>query len=103
MSDGLLGSGGSSEKIYLHLIELSDADIAQLRPREDEHGNKEHDRLAEPRNEEWWIAIAGDKSWPKTMRPKVVSRCPLVDGVPKPAPITDDERRALQQAGATLP
>ncbi|MBW2527635.1 MAG: hypothetical protein JRI23_25865 [Deltaproteobacteria bacterium] len=102
MTDGAVGTGGSSEKIYLHLLELSDAEIAQLEPREDEHGNKQHDRLALPRNEEWWIAVEGEKVWPKTIRPKVVSRCDLATGAPVPKPVTDEEREALKKAGVEL-
>ena len=104
MSDGVLGQQGSSEKIYLHLLELQDNEISQLCSRVDENGNSQSDRLALPRNEEWWIATAGEKFWPKTARPKVASSCTHdANGVPSPRPITSEERQALQQAGASFP
>lgn len=102
-SDGVVGSGGGSEKIYLHVLEVSDADIARLVPREDDHGNKQSDRRALPNNDEWWIAVDGDKVWPKTLRPKVVSHCLLKDDRPQPAPLTDDELAALRKVGVSLP
>ncbi len=102
-TDGVVGKGGSSEKIYLHVLEITDADIACLRPREDEHGNKQNDRRALPQNEQWWIAVDGAKVWPKTLRPKVVSRCRLQAGVPEPTPLGEDELTALRKVGASLP
>ena len=87
----------------MHVLEVSDADIARLRPREDEHGNKEHDRLALPSNEEWWIAVAGEKVWPKTFRPKVVSHCVVEGGRTKPQPVSEEELAALRKVGASLP
>ena len=102
-SDGVVGQGGGSEKIYLHAIAIDDGDIAKLKARVDENGNKEHDRLALPRSEEWWLAVDGDKAWPKTTRPKVVSRCTLDDaGVPRPRPLDDDELAALRKLGVSL-
>ena len=44
-SDGVVGQGGSREKIYLHVIELSETESKRLVPRQDEHGNRESDRL----------------------------------------------------------
>ncbi len=102
-SDGVVGQGPGREKIYLHVLDVSDADIARLTAREDEHGNKQSDRRSLPMNEEWWIAVEGDKVWPKTLRPKVVSRCRIEGGVPRPVPLGDDELEALRRAGATLP
>lgn len=102
-SDGVVGKGGGSEKIYLHVLDISDADIGKLVAREDEHGNKQSDRRALPMNEEWWIAVEGDKAWPKTVRPKVVSRCVLDDDVPRPAPLGEEELAALRKVGASLP
>ncbi len=58
------GAAKSSEKIYLHVIEIADAEIAKLGPRVDEDGNKQHDRLALPRNEDWWVAVEGEHAWP---------------------------------------
>ncbi len=102
-TDGVLGKGGGKEKIYLHVLEISEADTARLKPREDEHGNKQHDRLALPMNDEWWIAVEGDKVWPKTLRPKVVSHCVLQDGKPRALPLSDDELATLRKVGASLP
>lgn len=103
-SQGVVGDGGGSEKIYLHVIEVSDAEVAQLGPRVDEHGNKESDRLALPRNEEWWIAVEGDKAWPKTVRPKLASRCALdAAGVPRPAPLGEADLATLRKLKADLP
>jgi hypothetical protein len=102
-SAGVLGVGGGSEKIYLHLLELSDAEVKQLAARLDEHGNRQSDRLALPRNEEWWIAVAGEKAWPKIPRPKVVSRCRLEANIPTPLAINAQEEEALRKAGVKLP
>ncbi len=101
-SDGALGKGGGSEKIYLHVLEVSDDDLARLRPREDDNGNQQSDRRALPNHDEWWIAVDGDKVWPKTVRPKVVSHCVLDGGVPVPAPISEAELEQLRKAGASL-
>jgi hypothetical protein len=104
MSQGVVGEGGSSERIYLHVIEVSDADAARLGPRVDENGNRESDRLALPRNEEWWIAVEGDKVWPKTVRPKLTSRCAIdASGAPKPQPLSEAERDVLRKLKAPLP
>ena len=103
MSDGAVGVGHGSEKIYLHVIEISAADLARLGPREDEHGNKQHDRLALPMNDEWWLAVDGDKAWPKTTRPKVVSHCKLDGGMPKAVPLSEEEAAVLVELGVTLP
>ena len=102
-TDGVVGEGPGAEKIYLHVIAISDADIATLSPREDEHGNRQHDRLALPRNEEWWIAVDGERRWPRIPRPRIVSRCSLDGGVPKPAPVTEEEAVALRKQGVELP
>jgi hypothetical protein len=102
-SEGVVGKGGGSEKIYLHVLDVSEGDVARLGPREDEHGNKQHDRRALPNNEEWWIAVEGDKTWPKTVRPAVVSHCALDDGKPVPQPLSEPELAALRKVGASLP
>jgi len=98
---GAVGQGGGSEKVYLHVLELDDRTVASLRPRVDENGNTQHDRLARPRDEDWWIAVEGEKVWPGTVRPRVTSRCVLdASGVPRPAPITEDELAQLRKVGA---
>jgi len=108
-SEGVVGapiaSGrGGSEKIYLHAIELNAADIARLSAREDEHGNKQHDRLALPMNEEWWIAVEGELKWPKLGGHKVVSTCFVGDnGVPKPSPLSPQDAARLVKAGVKVP
>ena len=103
-SEGVVGQGGASEKIYLHVIDVSDGDVARLAPREDENGNQQHDRLALPRNEEWWIAIEGEKIWPRTVRPKLTSHCRMDErGVPRPVPLASDDLATLRKLGARLP
>ncbi len=102
-SEGVVGVGGGSEKIYLHVISVADSAIAKLGPRIDEHGNKEHERLALERNEEWWIAVEGEKAWPRTHRPKLVSRCKLSEhGAPVAVPLTEAELASLRKLGAKV-
>ena len=103
-TQGPLGDGPGSEKIYLHVIEVSDADIAKLAARVDEHGNREHDRLALPGNEEWWIPVDGKKAYPKTFNPKIVS-CAVTgsDGIPRAKALGEEELMALKKAGANIP
>jgi hypothetical protein len=103
-TDGALGEGGSSEKIYLHVIEITDAELKLLVPRVDENGNKQSDRLALPRNEAWWIAVEGEKTWPKTvLKPKLASRCRYDDkGVPQPVPVGEKELAELRKLGAKV-
>lgn len=102
--DGIVGQGGGKEKIYLHVIPITDAEIAKMGPRIDEHGNKEHDRLALPDQEDWWIAIDGEKFWPGTLNPKVRSKCSY-DGstAARPSPLTDAEIAELRRVKAKLP
>ena len=60
-SEGVVGDKLSPlirEKIYLHVLPLSDAEIAKLVPRLDEDGNKQHGRLAPPGEESFCIARA---------------------------------------------
>lgn len=98
---GAVGQGGGSEKVYLHVMELDERTVASLAPRVDEHGNKQHDRLARPGDEDLWIAVEGEKVWPGTVRPKVVSRCTLPEGgKPVPRPITDEELAELRRVRA---
>jgi hypothetical protein len=97
----VLGVGPGSEKLHLFVAELEGAVIAKLRPRVDEDGNKQNDRLALPGNEEWWIALEGEKAWPGIPRPKITSRCTYdASGVPSPRPVDEDELAALKKAGA---
>jgi hypothetical protein len=95
------GSGApkSSEKIYLHVIEIQDKDIAKLSARVDEDGNKQHDRLALPRNEDWWVAVDGEFAWPKVFGPRVFSRCVDVETAPKPAPLGEADIERLRKSG----
>lgn len=99
-SEGAIGEPKGSEKIYLHVLSLTDREIAQLKPRLDEHGNKQHDRLALPRNEEWWIAVEGEISWPKIHRQKILSRCvQREDGGWQPAALSEEDLGRLRQVG----
>lgn len=103
-SDGVAGDGPGSKKLYLHVIAITDEELKQLKAREDEHGNKESDRLALPRNEEWWIAVAGEKVWPKIPRPRIVSHCQTDEsGFPRPQPLSADAAEQLRKKGVTLP
>ena len=102
-SDGALGQGGSSEKIYLHVIEVDDATIKRLVPRVDEAGNRQSERLSLPNDDVWWIAVEGDKAYPKTMNPKITSRCAMgQDGIPRAQPLGDAQIAALKKAGARI-
>ncbi len=102
-TDGALGQGGGSEKIYLHLIEVSDDDIARLVPRVDENDNRDHSRLALPNNDEWWVPVDGKKAYPKTFNPKVISRCLTGgDGIPKAQPVGGADLALLKKAGAKV-
>jgi hypothetical protein len=103
ISKGVVGEGPGSQKLYLHVLALEDAELKKLKARVDENGNKEHDRLALPDNDEWWIATEGTKAWPKTVRPKLVSRVAFEGGVPKPQPLSDEDRATLSKLGVKLP
>lgn len=101
---GVVGQGPGSEKLYLFVIAIDDAALAKLGPRVDEDGNKQHDRRALPGNEEWWIAVEGEKVWPGTVRPRVTSRCTFApDGAPVPHPLDEAEHAAIEKTGAKLP
>ena len=68
-----------------------------------DHGNKQHDRLALPMSDEWWIAVDGEKRWPRAPRPRVVSHCLLDDnGIPRPAKVSDEERTLLEKLGVSF-
>jgi hypothetical protein len=104
MSDGALGQGGGPEKIYLHVIDVSDEQILKLAPRVDDDDNRQSDRLALPRNDEWWIAVEGRKVWPKTYNPKLTSTCEMgADGIPRARPLTDAGLATLKKLGVGLP
>jgi hypothetical protein len=98
-SAGVVGEYKGKEKIYLHVLPITDAEIAKLSTRVDEDGNKQHDRLALPRNEEWWIAVEGEAAWPGVIRPRITSRCADVATKPRPVPLTDEELGRLRKAG----
>ena len=67
---------------------------------EKSHGNKQHDRLALPRNEEWWIAVEGEVSWPKIHRQKISSRCvQREDGGWQPVALSEEDLGRLRQVG----
>lgn len=101
---GVIGSGGSRETIYLYVIEISDAEVKRLRPRVDENGNKQHDRLALPDREDWWIAVEGEKVWPSTVSPRITSKCAVDEhGVPHPRPLSQSEIAQLERVKAKLP
>ncbi len=102
-STGVVGEHRGKEKLYLHILSLSDAESRERKPREDDNGNKQHDRLALPFHEEWWIAVEGEAAWPKIYRPKLTSHCQDTGVKPKPAPLGDDDLERLKKAGAKLP
>jgi len=102
VSQGVVGHGPGSEKLFLHLLDLPASTIAKLGARVDEDGNKQHDRRALDGNEEWWIAVEGEKAWPGIARPKITSRCTLEGGVPVPHALDDEERAALAKTGLRL-
>ncbi|MCC6522608.1 MAG: hypothetical protein IT373_08110 [Polyangiaceae bacterium] len=98
-SRGVVGEHKGSEKLYLHVLPLSDAELAALGPRVDEDGNKQHDRLALPRNEDWWIAVEGEAAWPKVLRPRLTSRCADLARKPTPVPLSAEELGRLRASG----
>jgi hypothetical protein len=98
-SEGVVADVKGSEKIYLHVLALTDEEIARLAPRVDEHGNREHARLALPRDEAWWIAVEGEAFWPKLHRPRLSSRCAEQGGSYRPVPLSEEDLRRLRQAG----
>src|SRR5512141_1700806 len=86
-SQGVIGEYKGKEKIYLHVLEVTDAEIAKLAVRVDEDGNEQHDRLALPGVEEWWFAVEGEAAWPGVYRPRLTSRCENVATKPRPVPL----------------
>jgi hypothetical protein len=98
-SEGMIGEHKGKEKIYLHVLPVADADIGKLTVRVDEDGNKQHDRLALPGNEDWWFAVEGEAAWPGIYRPRITSRCTDVAVKPRPAPLSAEDLDRLRKAG----
>ncbi|MBN4059152.1 hypothetical protein JYT22_00700 [Endomicrobium sp. AH-315-J14] len=98
-SSGVIAEPKGSPVTYLHVLEIPAAEIAKFTAREDDFGNKDHDRLCLPRTEEWWIAVEGTAAWPKIYRPKRVSHCTDLDARPAPVPLSEDDLTALRQSG----
>lgn len=99
-SQGVVADYKGREKIYLHVLPLSDDEIKRLAPRVDEHGNVENSRLALPRDEVWWIAVEGEAAWPNVYRPRIVSHCDLSGGgKPKPVPLSPEDLARLVKSG----
>ncbi len=90
------------EKIYLHVVPLEDRELGTMGPRVDEDGNKQHGRLALPRNEAFWIAVDGEVAWPKIFAPRLVSKCALQGGAPRPVPLGPGELERLAKVGLVL-
>jgi hypothetical protein len=98
-SQGMLGDTKAAERIYLHVLPLTGAEVKSLRPRPDEHGNLDHTRFALRGRDDWWIAVEGEASWPKLFRPRMTSRFKETDMGPVAAPLTDAELDLLRSAG----
>lgn len=98
-SQGVVGENKGSEKIYLHVLPLSDAEVAKLAVRVDENGNKQHDRLALPGRDDFWVAVEGEVAWPKIYRPRITSRCENVGTKPRPVPLSAEDLDRLRKAG----
>jgi hypothetical protein len=98
-SQGVVGENKGSEKIYLHVLPLGDAELAKLAVRVDEDGNKQHDRLALPGRDEFWVAVEGEVAWPKIYRPRITSRCDSVGVKPRPVPLSTEDLDRLRKAG----
>ena len=98
-SQGAAADIRGKDKLYLHVLDVSDAEIGKLRPRVDEDGNKQHDRLALPGVEEWWFAVEGEAAWPGVHRPRITSRCLDVGTRPRPAPLAEEDAARLRKAG----
>ena len=98
-SQGVVGEYKGSEKIYLHVLPLTDAEIATLGPRVDEDNNRQHARLALPRDEVFWIGVDGEVAWPGIYRPRITSACGMVDDKPRPAALSEEDLGRLRKAG----
>src|SRR5262245_45730924 len=90
-SQGAVGESKGSEKIYLHVLPLTDAEVARLAVRVDEHGNRQSDRIALPGRDDFWIAVEGEVAWPKIHRPRITSRCEDVGTKPRPIPLSAED------------
>lgn len=98
-SQGVIGENKGSEKIYLHVLSLTEADLEKLAVRVDDAGNKQHDRLALPGRDDFWVAVEGEVAWPKIYRPRITSRCDNVGTKPVPAPLSAEDIERLKKAG----
>ncbi len=98
-SQGVLGENKGSEKIYLHVLALTDADLKKLAVRVDDNGNKQHDRLAIPGRDDFWVAVEGEVAWPKIYRPRITSRCESIGTRPVPVPLSAEDTDRLVKAG----
>jgi hypothetical protein len=98
-SQGVIGEHKGKEKIYLHVLPVTDAEVAKLLARVDDDGNKQHDRLALPGNDEWWFAVEGEVAWPGIYRPRLTSHCTDVAAKPRPAPLPAEDLARLVKAG----
>jgi len=98
-SQGVVGESKAKEKIYLHVLEVPDAELGKLATRVDDDGNMQSDRLALPRVEEWWFAVEGEHAWPNLYRPRLTSRCEDVATRPRPAPLSEEDVERLRKAG----
>jgi hypothetical protein len=98
-SQGVVGENKGSEKIYLHVLPLTPADLAKLAVRVDDNGNKQSDRLALPNRDDFWVAVEGEVAWPKIYRPRITSRCENIGTKPEPVALTDEDLERLRKAG----
>ena len=98
-SRGVLGEHKGREKIYLHVLPLTAAEIEKLVPRVDDDGNAEHARLSLPNTPEWWIAVEGEVAFPKLYRPRITSRCEDIGSKPRPAPLSTEDLERLRKSG----
>lgn len=98
-SQGVIGENKGSEKIYLHVLSLTEADLKKLAVRVDDNGNKQHDRLALPGRDDFWVAVEGEVAWPKIYRPRITSRCENVGSKPVPAALSAEDIERLKKAG----
>jgi hypothetical protein len=101
-SHGVVGEHKGSEKIFLHVLPLSDADIARLATRVDEHGNKQSDRFAIPHNDDFWLSLDGEVLWPSLPRAKIRSRVQFAGRKVVPVALTETELAALRGAGVVV-
>lgn len=98
-SQGVVGENKGSEKIYLHVLPLTEAEVAKLAVRVDEDGNRQHGRLALPGRDDFWVAVEGEVAWPRLHRPRITSRCDDVGTKPRPVPLSDEDLARLRKAG----